>query len=107
VKFPPTIRLFFVPSRNSSPNEYLDGYTEQPGGRTVCVDIVDARMSMVRLLLHEVIHVWHPSWSEHRVIEETRKRFNKMTWKGKLELLQTAFAQAKVGYPPKEEDKHA
>jgi hypothetical protein len=35
---------------------------------------------------------------------ETRKRYNKMTWKGKVELLQTAFAKAKIGYPPKEED---
>jgi len=64
-------------------------------------------MNMVRLLIHEVLHVQHPKWSECKILAETKKRFNKMTWKGKVELLQTAFAQSKVGYPPKEEDKDA
>ncbi len=106
MKFPPTIRLFFVPCMKSSSKEFLDGYTEQPGGRTICID-PRARMNMVRLLIHEVLHVQHPSWSERRVVLETRKRYNKMTWKGQAELLKTAFGRARVGYPPKEEDKDA
>jgi hypothetical protein len=64
-------------------------------------------MNVVRLLLHEVLHVQHPSWSERRTILETRKRYNKMTWKGKAELLKTALMRAHIGYPPKEEDENA
>ena len=59
---------------------------------------------MVRLLIHEVLHVQHPSWSESKVILEARKRFNKMTWKGKANLLQSAFARAHVGWPDKEDE---
>ena len=106
MKFPPTIRLFLVPHMNRSLHESIEGYTEQPGGRTICID-PRARMNMVRLLIHEVLHVQHPSWSERRTWRETRKKFNKMTWKGKAELLKTAFTLARIGYPPKEEDENA
>lgn len=106
MKFPPTIRLFLVPSINRSKVEWLEGWSDQPGSRTIYVDLPNARMSMVRLLIHEVIHVWHPGWSERKVVRETRKKFNKMTWKGKAELLKTAFARAKIGYPSKEEDEN-
>jgi hypothetical protein len=105
--WPPTIRLFLVPSINRSKVEWLEGYTEQPGSRTICADLPNARMNVVRLLVHEVIHVQHPSWSECRVVQETRKVYNKMTWKAKANFLKEALAVARIGYPPKEEDENA
>ena len=100
--FPPTIRLFLVPCINKYKREWIQAYTEECS-RTIFVD-VRTRCHMVRILIHEVLHVQHPSWSEHRVCAETRKKFNKMTWKGKAELLTTAMSRAKIGYPSEDDN---
>jgi hypothetical protein len=48
------------------------------------------------VLLHELIHVENPSWSETRVSEETTRRWKVMTWRQKAELLQL-LGSARVG----------
>ncbi len=100
--FPPTIRLFLVPIINSHKKEWVQAYSEQPGGRTIYLD-PRTRRNMVRLLIHEVLHVQHPKWSERKIVRETSKRFNEMGWKAKAVFFTQAMSRAKVGWPPKED----
>lgn len=103
--FPPTIRLFLVPLINSCKKEYLNAYSEQPGGRTIFLD-PRTKFNMVRLLIHEVLHVQHPSWSEHKTETETTKKYKAMGWKARATLLTSAFSRAHVGWPPKEDKEN-
>jgi hypothetical protein len=82
----PAVRIIFAPifsryreSRRSG--TYIHGYTNQPGTRTI---YLDPRSSMLgETLLHELIHVRHPSWTEKEVEAETRRRWARMTWKAR------------------------
>lgn len=47
-------------------------------------------------LLHELIHLENPSWSETAVRGETARRWKRMTWREKAELLRM-FGRAKIG----------
>lgn len=57
-----------------------------PADRTIWVDPREPWPA--HTLLHELIHVENPSWSESRVIRETARRWKKLDWKGAAELLQ-------------------
>lgn len=46
----------------------------------------DSRSPQARTLLHELIHVRRPLWSEKRVLQEERRLWAKATWKEKAEL---------------------
>lgn len=54
------------------------------GMRTVWIDPRATRPA--RTLLHELIHVRHPDWSEDRVRTEERRKWKEMTWKAKARL---------------------
>lgn len=47
-------------------------------------------------LLHEQIHLENPSWSETRVRLETSRRWARMGWRERAELLRL-FGRAKMG----------
>ena len=99
--FPPTIRLFLVPCLNAHKKEWMNAYSWQPGSRTIFLDPRTNR-NMVRLLIHEVLHVQHPSWFERQTVVETSRIYNKMGWKGRATFLKTAFERAHIGWPDKE-----
>lgn len=63
--------------------------------RTVWID--PRTLSPHRILLHELIHLDNPSWSETRVRRETARRWKRMTWKSKAALLRM-FGQARMGH---------
>jgi hypothetical protein len=54
---------------------------------------------MVRLLIHEVLHVMHPQWTENEVRLETKRQLRIMTYTQKATFLRDAMKRAKVGYP--------
>jgi hypothetical protein len=58
----------------------------QTTGRTVWID--PRGSEVVKTMVHELIHLKHPSWSEEAVIAETARRYRKMGWKEKARLLQ-------------------
>jgi hypothetical protein len=86
----PAVRIVFAPilERDRAARQaglYVHGYTVQPG-RTI---VIDPRGSTVlETLVHELVHVEHPSWSEASVQEETERRMKRMTWKQKAKLYQ-------------------
>ena len=63
-------------------------------GRTVWVDPRDPRAAAT--LLHELLHMENPSWSEWRVIRETARQWRRMGWREKAELLRL-FGGARLG----------
>jgi hypothetical protein len=71
-------RLFFYPLKRQSALG-----TAQQG--TVVLD-PESRSPLARTLLHELVHVRRPLWSEARVLKEERKLWGKATWKEKVEL---------------------
>lgn len=64
-------------------------------GRTVWVD---PRTPWAHhTLLHELIHLDNPSWSETRVRRETASRWRRMGWREKATLLRM-FGGARMGH---------
>lgn len=49
-----------------------------------------------RFLLHELIHLERPSWSERAVQRETARRWRRMTWRDKAKLL-LLLGRARLG----------
>jgi hypothetical protein len=45
-------------------------------------------------IIHELIHVRHPGWTEKEVIAETEKLMKTMTWKDKARLLRDVCGSA-------------
>ncbi len=63
-------------------------------GRVVWVD--PRSPSPARTLLHELIHIERPRWSETRVIRETASRWGGMDWRAKARLL-LLLGRARIG----------
>ena len=83
----PAVRIILAPLGR----HYARGMQQ---GRTVWVD---PRMPWpAHTLLHETIHLANPSWSETRVQRETARRWKRMGWRAKAELLRL-FGRARIG----------
>lgn len=52
-------------------------------------------------LLHELLHLNNPSWSETQVRREAAREWRRMTWRQKAELLRM-FGRAKIGEEERE-----
>lgn len=85
----PAVRIVLAPlGRQNHRGESL--------GRTIWLD--PRWPDVARTLLHELLHIWHPSWSETRVLREERRRWRRMSWKQKAKLYQMlASAQLSGG----------
>ena len=53
-------------------------------GRTIWID--PRLPNVAKTLFHELIHTWHPSWSEDRVRASEEYRWARMGWKEKAGL---------------------
>ena len=83
----PAVRIIFAPimsrtRRDRDRGMYVHGTAQN---RTVTIDPRSSEIG--KTLLHEMIHLRHPDWSEEAVISETRLRWGKMSWKEKARLL--------------------
>lgn len=84
----PAVRIIFAPTFHRDKELrrkglFLHGYTQN---RTI---VLDPRSStLLETLVHEMVHMEHPSWAESVVIEETRRRMGKLTWKQRGRLYQ-------------------
>ena len=89
----PAVRIEFKALGNFANNdEVVAGCVIGPEGsnrpgRHILLDPRTDR-HMGRIVLHELLHVWHPSWPETRVRRETAKRWKRMTWKEKARVYQ-------------------
>lgn len=83
----PAIRIILAPLRRHNARGMQQG-------RIVWVD---ARCPWPHhTLLHELIHLDNPSWSETRVERETARRWKRMSWRQRSELLRL-FGRARIG----------
>ncbi len=75
LRIPQNMRLVFKPMM----------HTEKCVGAVVGNTILlDPRHSpLARTLLHELIHVDHPDWSEWKVLREERRLWKILTWREK------------------------
>lgn len=79
----PIARILFAPLRHRYRGMITDG---EVGARTIRID---PRIQYpIRVLLHEYLHILHPSWSETRIQRETSRQWVKLTWKQKAALYQ-------------------
>ena len=84
----PAIRIIFAPLARRARkvgDETIHIYGEaDKKNRTIWLD---PRLSEVgKTLVHELLHIRHPSWSEEKVVAEEELRWNRMTWKQKANL---------------------
>jgi hypothetical protein len=84
----PAVRVVFAPiARRGRPrgDEALDAPTQGDScGRTIRLD---PRLPNVgRTLLHELLHVWHPGWTEDQVMAAEEYKWTHMTWRKKAAL---------------------
>ena len=91
------IRLFYYPLKKLSALG-----TAQQG--TVVLD-PEGRSPLARTLLHELIHVRRPLFSEARVIREERRLWKKSTWREKAELYRMLGRGRAVGSEEELEDE--
>ena len=63
-------------------------------GRTIWID--PRYSNVIYTLLHELIHVERPSWSETQVKRETTRRWKKLGWREKAELYRM-LGRARLG----------
>lgn len=85
----PALRIVLVPLGRTGAH----GHALQ---RTIWVD--PRQPWPAHTLLHEMIHVENPSWSETAVRRETTRRWRRMTWQQKAALLRM-FGRAVIGTP--------
>jgi hypothetical protein len=83
----PAVRIIFAPimSRSRKDRErglFVHGTAQN---RTITIDPRSSEIG--KTLLHEMLHVRHPDWSEEAIVSETRLRWGKMSWKEKARLL--------------------
>ena len=83
----PAVRIIFAPimSRTKADRDrgvFVHGTAHN---RTITIDPRSSEIG--KTLLHEMIHIRHPDWSEEAVVSETRLRWGKMSWKEKARLL--------------------
>jgi hypothetical protein len=84
----PIHRLNFAPSlgfRGKQHTKGLYGYCDKRE-RVIGVDPRSAYPA--RVLLHELLHLRNPSWSESKVYKETNRLWAQLTWKEKGRLYQ-------------------
>jgi hypothetical protein len=88
VSLRPAVRIVFAPMSHRYGTYRRDGrkVLGDTRGRVVRVDPRSG--TPARILLHELLHVQHPSWSEATVLVEERRRWARMSWRGKARLYQ-------------------
>jgi hypothetical protein len=96
----PAVRIIFAPimsrtRRDRNRGLYVHGTAQN---RTVTIDPRSSEIG--KTLLHEMIHLRHPDWSEEAVVSETRLRWGKMSWKEKARLLRLLGSARLEGEEP-------
>ncbi len=83
----PAIKIIFAPLNNRSKEHREKGMVVEGEalGRTIWLDPRSSDIGIT--LLHEMIHIQKPSYTEKEVVQETKKRWTKMSWKEKARLL--------------------
>ena len=84
----PAVRVILAPLGRHNAHGMQQSRTVWVDPRTQCPP---------RILLHELLHLDNPSWSETRVKRETGRRWRRMAWREKAELLRL-FGAARVGW---------
>jgi hypothetical protein len=91
------VRVIFAPlnkrhqdSEEKARKLKIWGLTLIPG-RTI---FLDPRVRFVDTIIHELLHVRNPGWTEKEVVAETKTRMEQMTWKEKARLLRDVCSAA-------------
>ena len=96
----PAVRIIFAPimSRSKKDRErglFVHGTAQN---RTITIDPRSSEIG--KTLLHEMLHIRHPDWSEEAIVSVTRLRWGKMSWQEKARLLRLrGSARSSAGRP--------
>lgn len=85
----PAHRLLFLPLGREKLHAWCSS-TE----RTIALD--PRSTNLLHSYVHELLHLRFPSWTEAKVIRETRREWKKLTWRDKAKLAQ-ALGKGRVG----------
>jgi len=96
----PAVRIIFAPIMSRSKKErdrglFVHGTAQN---RTITIDPRSSEIG--KTLLHELLHIRHPDWSEEAIVSETRLRWGKMSWKEKARLLRLLGSARLEGEDP-------
>ena len=83
----PAVRIIFAPIFSRSKRERKRGMFVHGTAQNRTITLDPRSSEIGKTLLHELIHLRHPDWSEEAVVSETRLRWGKMSWKEKARLL--------------------
>lgn len=78
----PIARILFAPIKHRYRSEALGEADKET--RTIWID--PRGQNVAHTLLHELLHIRHPGWSETRVKKETARRWRRLTWLEKAAL---------------------
>ncbi len=92
----PIHRLVFRPIKAARPRGKWDGAFGKCYSRRRLIVLDSRGPHLARTLLHELLHLSYPGWSERRVRIEERARWKKLTWKDKARLYQ-AIGKGVIG----------
>ena len=81
------MRIIFAPIMSRTKADRDRGFFVHGTAQNRTITIDPRSSEIGKTLLHEMIHVRHPDWSEEAVVSETRLRWNRMSWKEKARLL--------------------
>lgn len=89
------VRVIFAPLKERHASDRSKGLeilgVSKVPGRTIQLD---PRVPFTDTIIHELLHVRYPGWTEKEVVAETGKLVNTMTWKDKAQLLRDVCGSA-------------
>jgi hypothetical protein len=83
----PAVRIIFAPIMSRTKGDRVRGLFVHGTAQNRTITLDPRSSEIGKTLLHEMIHLRHPDWSEEAVVSETRLRWGKMSWKEKARLL--------------------
>ena len=83
----PAVKIVFAPLFYRNKKEREEGKVTHGEALRRTVKLDPRSSDIGKTLLHELLHVRNPSWSEQAVVTETNRKWKKMSWKEKARML--------------------
>lgn len=95
MRIPKGLCVYLAPTLAWRGEQYPNGAHGASEGINIWFD-PRSRANLCRTIVHEILHVEHPTWTESKVRRETKKILDKMTWIEQAKLLRKVVTRAKI-----------